>query len=315
MQCLVTGATGYLGRALTPALLSAGHAVIGQCATEAPTDIALPMLRRDFRAGAAGLVPDGTDCVLHLAGIAHQAAAPADYYLINVAATLELARDARARGVRRFVFVSSVKAEAATAAGLRACTGAAVTQGSGGDTAPADGGCDYAGSKAAAEAGLRELCADGAMELIIVRPALVYSVDAPGHLRLLRRWAEFRLPRPPAGGARSMIARDDLVRLLVLLTTAPLPDVSPLVASDGEVYSTRRLHAALCRALQRRPWLPSPPAGLWRLAATLRDRLQRLPPGSTWERLAGDERYPSRGLAELHFRPTLTFERSLGLAP
>jgi UDP-glucose 4-epimerase len=127
----------------------------------------------------------------------------------------------------------------------------------------------------------------------------------------LRRWVEHRLPRPPAGGARSMIARADLVRLLVVLAGDTSPQPAPVIATDGEVYSTRRMHAALCRAVQRSPVLPSPPRAAWQFAASLRDRLQGLPAGSTWDRLVGDECYQSQGLVALGFSPQLTLEHSL----
>jgi hypothetical protein len=85
--------------------------------------------------------------------------------------------------------------------------------------------------------------------------------------------------------------------------------------TDGEAYTTRRLHAALCRAHRRRPWLPSPPAPVWRLACDTFDSLRRAPRGSTWDRLAGEDLYPRRGLADLGFRTTLTFEDSLRDGP
>ena len=87
-----------------------------------------------------------------------------------------------------------------------------------------------------------------------------------------------------------------------------------LTVTDGERYSARRLHEALCRAKGRTPLLPSPPAVVWRLCATLFDWLSGEARGATWERLAGSDCYRSEGLEALAFQPTLTFERSLGLS-
>jgi len=240
------------------------------------------------------------DTVLHLAALAHQGAAPEDYRRVNVDLTLDLARRALARGVRRFVFVSSVKAEACERAVFAA-------QGS----PPRD----YAQSKLYAERELQALVSGRAMRLVILRPALVYGGAPRGHLAWLQRWVDAHLPRPPAGGARSMVAREDVVRLF-LAVMDPHASPPPLVTlTDGEAYTTRRLHAALCRAHGRRPWLPSPPAPLWRLACGTFDVLRRAPRGSTWERLAGDDLYLRRGLDALRFRTTLTFEDSLRNGP
>jgi UDP-glucose 4-epimerase len=240
------------------------------------------------------------DTVLHLAAIAHQSASPEDYRHVNVDMAVDLARRALARGVKRFVFVSSVKAEHAESAASRGTASLPL---------------DYARSKLCAERALQALVSGQAMRLVILRPALVYGGAPRGHLAWLQRWVDAHLPRPPAGGARSMVARDDLVRLL-LDVMDPRATPPPLVTlTDGEAYSTRRLHAALCRAQGRRPWLPSPPASVWRLACDTFDGLRRSPRGSTWQRIAGQELYPRRGLEDLRFQTRLTFEDSLRGGP
>ena len=153
------------------------------------------------------------------------------------------------------------------------------------------------------------------MQIVVVRPALIYGDAAPGHLALLRRWVRWRLPAPPAGGARSMIGRDDLARVCVRLADLRRSVPARLTVTNGEAYTARRLHAALCHAARRGPLLPSPPASLWHLGAAAFDKLRGNPPGSTWVRLTGSELSGAEGLEELGFTPSRTFERSLGLIP
>ncbi|EED33755.1 UDP-glucose 4-epimerase [gamma proteobacterium NOR5-3] len=272
-------------------------------AVSAPGDAQLSLQRRDFSAGQADLDLEGVDAVFHLAGIAHQRADAQAYQHVNVDASLALAQRARAAGVTRFVFISSVKALAAQ----RDAQGALLPVVAASNP--------YAQSKALAEQGLQNVCRDSGMQLFIVRPALVYSKEASGHLRWLRRWAAWHLPAPPSGGGRSMIALDDLVRVLALLVDASLsvPVPALMTVTDEQIYSTRRLHAAICAAMEREPWLPSPPAFVWRSLCRLWDALRGEKSGCTWERMTADECYRSSGLESLDFQPSLSFEASLGV--
>lgn len=293
MDCLVTGASGYIGRPLVDALAGAGWRVRAQVHRGVAPENAERVLRisltegdgRDLRAALTGV-----DTVFHLAAIAHRHATEADYQRINRDATLALADHCLDAGVRRLVFVSSVKADSASA-----------------ERTP------YGRSKADAEAMLQDRLASSAMDWVIVRPALVYDRDTVGYLRLLQRWSALGLPMPPAGGARSMISRGDLVRLLVHLGAAEMPRGQILVCTDGERYSARRLCAAFRAAAGRRLNLPSPPAVAWRLACAGVDRLRRRPAGETWERLLGEELHPASDLASLcAFRTRDTVECVMG---
>lgn len=301
MHCLVTGATGYLGQVLVAALVDAGFEVTAHSRTrELPAALRarVRVLHGDLTLQTGQPALEAIDVVFHLAAIAHQRASADEYRRCNLDMTVALARAAAAAGVTRFVFLSSVKAAAPEAQA-------------------AHGGMpmDYARSKAIAERQLSALGTDCPMQIVVVRPALIYGDAAPGHLALLRRWVRWRLPAPPAGGARSMIGRDDLARVCVRLGDLRRRVPARLTVTDGEAYTTRRLHAALCRAAQRRPLLPSPPAFLWHLGAAVFDRLQGNPDGSTWARLTGSEISGAEGLEELGVTPSRTFERSLGLMP
>lgn len=306
MRSLVTGASGYLGRTLVPALLSRGHEVAvsffrGEAASGAAASVRGDLRDPEIQTQLCERLAE-TDVVLHLAGIAHQRATGSDYQAINIDATLALGERAKAAGVRRFIFVSSIKAaDAATAS----------------STAPTEGvplgELNYGSSKLQAEAGLRELCADSSMELCIVRPSLVYDGDSVGHLALLKRWVMWRLPPPPDVGSLAMIGRQDLVELLCVLTECAQEVPAMITATDGERYSTRRLYSALSQVLERRSYLPSPPLWLWRGATSIWDRARGERAGITWERLAGDSFAEAQGLESIPFKPRLTFESNLGL--
>jgi UDP-glucose 4-epimerase len=304
VHCLVTGGSGYIGRALLPVLAEQGLRLSAQYRRGFVPVLAnenVGFLEYEFADGRADLNLDGVDVVFHLAGIAHQDADAQAYQRVNVDAPLALAERAREAGVRRFVFVSSVKAEAAEHDAL------------GGLTPVSEASSPYAQSKALAELGLQKLCRNSSLELVTVRPALVYSEHALGHLRWLRRWATWHLPTPPRGGGRSMIALDDLVRLLAQLVTVPIESPCLITATDGESYSTRRIHAAMCLALDRRPWLPSPPDFVWRSVCRLWDTVRGQESGGTWARMTADELYRNSGPESLGFRPSLNFEASLSV--
>lgn len=290
MECLVTGASGYLGRTLVPALAAEGHTVIAQYRSGEPPACAQSTVKLEFPEGISRLQLSRVDLVYHLAGIAHQQADERSYVRVNVQASVQLAERAIEVGAKRFIYLSSVKA-----------------------ASPPPSGTGYAGSKAVAETQLRALFTDTDTdtELVIVRPSLIYSAQAPGHLAWLRRWAALRMPAPPAEGSRSMIARQDLVKLLCLLASPTVKTPSLIVATDGERYSARRLHCAYASKLGREPFLHALPSPLWRGAGSMLDRLRREPVGSTWERLAGEEWYQSEGLEDIGFQTSSTFESCL----
>lgn len=227
----------------------------------------------------------GVDVVFHLAGIAHQQAGDADYQQLNHRATLRLAGLAADAGVRRFVFLSSVKA-----------MGPATTDSQRAEADCAPPGNAYGLSKWRAECDLRATCGDSPMAVYILRPALVYGVGARGNLALLARAVRAGLPRPPLAGGRSMVALDDLVDLLCLLADRGPGGVHTWIVTDGETYTTRYIYDQMRRAAGKGRgigWLPLP---LWRLLASLWDVLQRNRGEATFDKLFGAERYSNAAL-------------------
>jgi len=242
------------------------------------------------------------DVVFHLAGIAHQHAPESAYVELNERATLALARRCQQAGVGRFVFLSSVKAMGpARHAEPRAES----------DCLPPED--PYGQSKWRAECQLREALDNGPMSLVIVRPALVYGPRPKGNLALLARGVRRGLPRPPAGGARSMIALDDLVAALLLVASLPLQGVRTWIAADQIPYSTRFLYDQLRYAAGRGAGLAWCPAALWRLAATVLDLFTGRRGESTYQKLFGTELYDAAALMQATgWRPAVRFEQ---LAP
>ena len=242
MKCLVTGASGFIGRELCRQLPARG-ATVAQTGREPPS-----------RAQLAGVA-----IVYHAAGIAHRSADPADYQTCNYRATLDLAHRAADAGVQRFVFLSSVNA---------------------GEAAE-----PYGYWKWRTEQALLSAYAEGAMSVVILRPALVYGPGARGNLQLLIKAVRRGLPTPPAGKSRSMISVEDLCDALCRIA-----DVDPgrgviLTATDGQSYDLQRLHRAFALALGRRPSRPWLPLWCWWAASLGADLLRRRRPGDLYTRL------------------------------
>jgi UDP-4-keto-D-QuiNAc 4-reductase len=275
---LVTGAAGFLGGAVVARASAEGRTV--RAATRRtvaawPTGVqALPGLDlapdTDWHAAL-----DGVDTVVHCAARVHvmhdTVADPlAAFRLVNTAGTLELARQAAAAGARRFVFISSIGVHGAetTVAPFRA--GDAVAPHS-----------PYAVSKWEAEQGLHSLAAASALQVVVVRPPLVYGPAAPGNFASLMRALQRGLPLPLGAvhNRRSFIGLDNLVDLVLRCVDHPAAAGRTLLASDGEDLSTTELLRRTARALGRPArLLPVPGAMLRALANALgkRDLGQRL---------------------------------------
>jgi len=274
VECLVTGATGFIGTALCAALAAQGDAV--HRAGRDP-GLELPL---DLAAGAAPVLPPGLDVVFHLAGLAYRSAPAALHAQVNHRGAVALARAAADAGVPHFIFLSSVKA-------LGAARGAQ-PRGEHDGTPPRD---SYGRAKAAAERALEGIAAETGMAVTVLRPALVYGPGARGNLELLYRWVAAGRPAPPAAGARSLVGRDDLVRLLLTVAAQPAAGYRCWNVADGERYTARRLCEALARGHGRALAGPRLPAWAWRAAATARDVLRGERPGHTAAALLGRDSY------------------------
>lgn len=269
-RVLVTGATGFVGRALCPALAARYHAVVPAVRHESG-------LAGEAVIGEIGASTDwcatlqGCDAVVHLAARAHKMReserdALAAYRQANTEATLNLARQAASAGVRRFVFISSVKVNGEETRHGRPFA-------AGDDPAPEDA---YGISKAAAEAGLKAISAETGMEYVIIRPPLVYAASVKGNFAAMMRAVARGLPLPfgaVTDNRRSLVGLDNLVDLIMTCINHPAAANQIFMVSDGEDLSTadllRRLGAAMGKPARL---LNIPPALLGAAAALIGKR-------------------------------------------
>lgn len=247
LKILVTGANGFVGRALCAPAVSRGMAVRGITRDICDLAIGIENLVVGSIDGNTDWLDALADCevVVHLAARVHvmqeAAADPLDEFRrVNVQGTLNLGLQAAAAGVRRFVFVSSVKVN-----GEDTLAGQAFTEG---DTpSPQD---PYGQSKHEAELGLRQLAADTGMEVVIIRPPLVYGPGVKANFAALMRAVQrgWPLPLGAVHNQRSLVALDNLVDFIVTCITHPLAANQTFLVSDGKDLSTSELVRGMAQA-------------------------------------------------------------------
>ncbi len=276
MNVLVTGANGFIGRALVGRLLSERDVTLSAAVRRDASLV--PAGVRRFVVGDLSRNPDlteallGIDAVVHLAARVHAVNDPArnpleEFRSMNVAATANLARQAARRGARRFVFLSSVKVFG--------------DEGSFAETdapSPVDG---YGISKLEAEQELVAIGNETGLEIVIIRPPLVYGSGVKANFASLVRAVRSGVPLPLGAiqNRRSLIALDNLVDFIAVALKSPAAANEIFLVSDGEDISTPELISRLSLALNRPPRLIAVPPGLLRAVATVvgqRDLVRRL---------------------------------------
>lgn len=304
-RILVTGAGGFLGGPVCRALVASGHQVQGAVRR---ADVSLP-------AGVAAIPgPDlgadadwqdalvGVEAVVHLAARAHvmdeSAADPlALFRSINRDGTLALARQAAHAGVRRFLFISSIKVNGEATPIDRPFTAMDAP-------GPQDA---YGLSKAEAEEGLARLAAATGLECVVLRPPLVHGPKVKGNLALLLRLVASGLPLPlgAIGNRRSLVGAANLADAIRFLLECPVAAGGTFLIRDGEDVSTPELLRRLGLALGRRPWLvPVPPA-------LLGAGLRLVGRGAMMERLAGSLVVDDAPLRALGWAPPQSLDQGL----
>ncbi|MCS6763608.1 MAG: SDR family oxidoreductase [Candidatus Protistobacter heckmanni] len=263
---LLTGADGFVGSALHHALQAQGMASV--CATRQPRQACVAVGAID---GATDWAPcmNGVDRVVHLAARVHvmrdtEPDVLAAYRKVNVAGSVNLARQAAAAGVRRFVFISSIKVNGE--GGVQAAPYRADDR-----PAPED---PYGVSKLEAENALLDLARQTGMEVVIIRPVLVYGPGVKANFRKLMQLvrAGFPLPLGAVHNRRSLVALDNLVDLILVCLRHPAAANRVFLAADGEDVSTPELIRRLAAAMGRPARLLPVPALLLRIGAVLLGR-------------------------------------------
>ena len=269
MTILITGASGFVGRRLSQTLLEQGRSVkVGLRRLEASPGVSEVLVPQPGTSvdGWRSVVR-GCDTVVHLIARAHvlndRSADPAAAFdTVNTQLTEACANAAALEGVRRFLFVSSIGVHGNETHGQPVRV-----------NDPENPHSPYALSKLNAELRLRAIAEAHSMQWVIVRPPLVYGLDAPGNVRRMMQALQQRVPLPLAsvtGNRRSLVAIDNLVDLLVTCIDHPAAANQTFLVSDAEDLSTAELLLRLGRVMRRPARLfPVPTSVLWVLARSL----------------------------------------------
>lgn len=264
LRIVVTGGTGYIGNRLLQYLAEHPVLLISLCrrlTSLAYSENVTQVLMTDL----AALPHDadflrGSDVAIHLAAKAHVTGESlSEFQRINTEATLNFAKLCANSGIKRFIFLSSIGVN-----GISSNTAFRVTD----HPLPVE---DYAVSKLEAEIGLRQIAADTGMEVVIIRPPLVYGPNAPGNFGKLAKLAQKNLPLPLGAikNQRSLVALDNLVDLIVTCIDHPKASNQTFLVSDDQDVSTTELLQMMTHAAGKKPRLLPVPMSWLQLAGKL----------------------------------------------
>jgi UDP-glucose 4-epimerase len=293
---LVTGATGFIGSRLIN-LLSNSECRI-KIISRYPHDYLDTIICDLQKEDPTPSVFDSVDTVFHLAGFTHDMRDEKKvkhlYKKINIDATIKIANLAAEKGVKSFVFVSSVKAGNSN-----------LTKSS--DSSLEETGPQgiYGKTKREAELKLLELSSISPMHISIIRPALVYGPSVKGNLASMlsgvkKGWFP---PLPKISNCRSMIHVDDLVRALLLVANDDRANGEIYIATDGKSYNSREIYESMCGILNKPIPNWSVPKIIFNILAIISPRMKH-----NVNKLLGDEYYSSKKLQLLGFKPNLTIK-------
>jgi nucleoside-diphosphate-sugar epimerase len=262
-KVLVTGATGFVGEALVFRLLEDERFTpVAAMRDRAKLRVPCQLIIDDFDLLEALPELRGINVIVHTAARVHvlqetSEDALVEFRRVNVAGTLNLARQAAESGVKRFIFISSIKVN-----GERTLPGKPFTAVD--IPAPMD---PYGISKHEAEEGLRQLANKTGMEIVILRPPLIYGPGVKANFLSMLRWLDKGIPLPlgAINNQRSLVAIENLLDLIITCITCPAAANRTFLASDGEDISTTQLLLYLAKALNKKCWIIPVPHWVLRL--------------------------------------------------
>lgn len=237
---LITGSEGFVGSNLVPFVISNSRLVTRRKSNNSPDFFYVDNIMGSTNWNGAF---NGIDVVIHLAGIAHSLNNYSDYRAVNVEGTLQLAKSAVNEGVRRFIFVSSL-----------GVNGSFTIEKPFTSFDAANPHNSYAKSKYDAELGLKKIAVETGLEVVIVRPTLVYGPNAPGNFGLLTKFIKKLsfLPFGLVNNKRDFIAVQNLADLLIVCATHPEAAGHTFLASDGKAVSIKDFTNAIAEGLNKK---------------------------------------------------------------
>jgi len=301
MRALVTGATGFIGSTLITHLENFGYSVR---ILSRENNLDYDTIVCDLNSGN---IPEAAfnsvDIVFHLAGYTHDLKSneknKKDYYDVNVKGTVSLIKAASRENVKKFIFVSSVKA------GGISGNGSCMTEM---DQNIPEG--DYGITKREAEIKILKIGRISNIHVSIVRPALVYGHKMKGNLAVMLRGVEngWFPPLPRMHNKRSMIHVRDLVSVILLLAEHDCTNKQIYIATDGIKYTSRDIYKAMRRTTGKDIPIWSLPKIVFYFIAKIGDVVKFIPFDSyKYGKLFGSECYLSNKLKNLGFEPKYNF--------
>ncbi len=299
MRLLITGASGLVGSAAVEAALEKDFDVLGQVRERrvdgVPTFNSEVSLDTDWTKAL-----EGVDCVVHCAARVHQmndaSISPIEAYReVNTFGTLNLARQAADNNVKRFVFISSIKVN-----GEFTASNAPFVNDS--EHVPTD---PYGLSKYEAEQGLWEIASKTGLEVVIIRPPLVYGPGVKANFLSMMRWVEKGIPLPLGAihNVRSLVFLDNLVDLILTCCVHPNAKGEVFLVSDNNDVSTSQLLNVVAKAMSKSDRMLPIPMSWLNLAARLIGKPQIA------QRLCGNLQVDiSHTMDTLSWKPPYSFE-------
>jgi UDP-glucose 4-epimerase len=290
MKALVTGATGFIGMKLIKSLEDCGYSIrILSRNNNLDYDTAICDLQNETIPESA---LDSVDVIFHLAAHAHDLASDSIqekiYYDVNLGGTVKLIKIAVKKKVRKFIYVSSVKAGGIPSFGVCASEN---------DQGEPEG--IYGKTKREAELKLLKIGEESNIFLSIIRPSLVYGPNVKGNLQLMLSGIKkgWFLPLPETNNKISMIHVDDLVRAILLVADDGRANGEIFIATDCTPNSSREIYNSMCSALGK-------PIPKWSVPKIFFDMASLINPRIRYKlnKLLGDKCYSSSKLESLGFK-------------